>query len=401
MIVPHPVNMPYPESARPEVIVVGAGPVGLSLALGLARAGRRVLVLEKEPTTAEHSRAPAIWPRTQEILAGLGVLDAFVAEGIALPRVALTDAETGRELLALPLEELAGETPHPRLLIVPQSRTERLLREAVEREETAEIRFSTEAIDVEWDGAGVRVAYREEGETRAAAAAFAVGCDGAHSVVRESLGASFDGGTYRARAALADVRPREPAELPFPRLSTRRGIAVAIRMDARTWRLILPFAPEEARPLDQRVERAAARLFPAVRSAADYETVWQSEFRLHRRVSSAFADGRIALAGDAAHLNSPVGGQGMNAGIQDAAALTSALLEALERDDPAPLAAYGRARRAAIEEGVNRFTDRLTRVLLFRRGRALRPALRLAGLALRLPPVRRGILRRMAMLEGR
>lgn len=401
-IVPHRIKMPHAETARPEVIVVGAGPVGLSLALGLAGAGRRVLVLEKEPTTAEHSRAPAIWPRTQEILAELGVLDSFVAEGIALPRVALTDSETGRELLALPLEELADETPFPRLLIVPQSKTERLLREALDREETATTLFSAEAIDVEQDDSGVRVPFRLAGGTRTVRAAFAVGCDGAHSTVREALGASFDGGTYRMRAALADVRPRrEPEELPFPRLCTRGGVAVAIRMDERTWRLILPFRPGEFRPLDHRVERAAVRLFPAVRSAADYETVWQSEFHLHRRVSSVFASGRIALAGDAAHLNSPVGGQGMNAGIQDAAALTSALLEALERDDARPLLAYERARRTAVERGVNVFTDRLTRGLLFRRGRALRPVLRLASLALRIPPLRRRLLRRVAMLDGR
>ncbi|HUF88581.1 MAG TPA: FAD-dependent oxidoreductase, partial [Gemmatimonadota bacterium] len=109
----------HPSEQEPEAVVVGAGPVGLALALGLARAGRGVLVLEKDPTTAEHSRAPAIWPGTQEILAGLGVIDRFLARGIALPEVALRNAESGRVALSLSIRELADETPFPQLLILP------------------------------------------------------------------------------------------------------------------------------------------------------------------------------------------------------------------------------------------------------------------------------------------
>ena len=180
-------------------------------------------------------------------------------------------------------------------------------------------------------------------------------------------------------------------------------MAIGIRIEEDRWRLILPFSADgEAGgglPLDERVERAARRLFPGVRSREDYESVWQSRFRLHRRVASRFAAGRVALAGDAAHLNSPVGGQGMNAGIQDAAALTDALLEALEADAPGPLKGYAERRRRAIEGGVNPFTDRMTRLFLFREGRLLRPMLRAADLVLRLRPLRRRFLRRIAMLD--
>lgn len=383
-----------------EVAVVGAGPVGLALALGLARAGRRVVVLEKEASTSDHSRAPAIWPRTQEILDDLGLVERFLGRGIPLRRVRLHDAATGRVLIRLPLEELEEETPYPQLLILPQSTTERLLLKAVGQEPTAEVRFSSQVIGVEQDGAGVRVAFRGGDGTRALEAAFAVGCDGAHSAVRQAIGASFEGVTYGTRAALADVTPVHELDLPFPRLSTRGGLAVAIRIDERLWRLILPFAADDDLPLDERVERAAIRIFPRVVSSASYGTVWQSEFRLHRRVSSRFVEGRIALAGDAAHLNSPVGGQGMNAGLQDAADLTGALLRALDEGGPGPLAAYAGRRRRAIDEGVNPFTDRLTRLLLFRRGRLIRPILILARLTLSLAPLRRRFLRRIAMLDG-
>lgn len=380
-----------------DLIVVGAGPVGLAVALGVARRGRSVLVLEKEAATAEHSRAPAIWPRTQEVLAGLGVIDRFLAGGIALSEVALHDVDRGRTLVTIPVAELAGATPYPQLLVVPQSRTERLLLAALGERPTADVRFAAEVTGVEDEGAAVRVRFRHRGRDEAAVGAFVAGCDGARSTVRHALGASFEGVTYDARAALADVVLQPDRDLPFPRLTTRAGLAIGIRIESDLWRLILPFAAADALPLPVRVERAVRHLFPG---SEGYRTAWQSEFRLHRRLASRFAAGRVALAGDAAHLNSPVGGQGMNAGLQDAEALVAALAAALETDDPAPLAAYGRRRRRAVEQGVNPFTDRLTRVLLFGGGRAIRPLLAVARQALRLPSLRRRFLRRIAILES-
>lgn len=385
-----------------DVIVIGAGPVGLSLALGLARAGVDVLVLERETGTAEHSRAPAIWPRTQEILDELGILDRFLDVGLTLPRVELWDADRGRTLLRLPVAELAGETPHPRLLIVPQSTTEWLLREAVEATETAGIRFGAEVRTVESTEGGVEVRWRPtvsraEADEQTVRARFVAGCDGARSVVRHMLGASFDGITYTLEAALADIEVDGADRLPFPRLTTRPELAVAIRMDDHLWRLILPYFPGQGeRTLDERVRQATEHLFP---TGVTWRPVWRSEFRLHRRVSSCWKDGRIVLAGDAAHLNSPVGGEGMNAGIADAAALVTALREAVVADDPAPLEGYAQRRQRAIEGGVNRLTDFLTRILMAGRGRLVRPIFRGIDLLLRLlPPLRRRLLQRLALL---
>lgn len=379
-----------------DVIVVGAGPVGLSLALALARAGRSVTVLERKATISEHSRAPAIWPRTQEILADLGVIERFLERGIALDTVALFDVDRGRELVRLPLSELAGETAHPRLLILPQAETERLLCEAVRAHASAEIAFSTEVLELLDDGQRVAVHGRREGSPVTLSARHVIGCDGAHSRVRELIGASFPGQTYATSAALADLTfPDDSADLPFPRLSTRGPFAVAIRIDRDLWRLILPLTGE-ALPLERRIELAVAALF----GRSTYSLIWKSEFRLHRRLSSRFGRGRIALAGDAAHLNSPVGGQGMNAGIQDTEPLSAALLEALDRDDPAALDRYAQTRRGEIERGVNRFTDALTRTLLAADGRLVAPTLAAASLATRSARLRRRLLRRVAMLDG-
>lgn len=389
--------------SRTEVVVVGAGPVGLCLALGLARSGRSVLLAEKEPSTAERSRAPAIWPRTQEILADLGVVDRFQRAGTLVPEVELWDADEDRVLLRLPLRELAGTTDHPHLLLLPQSETERLLREELEGEGTADVRFSTEVVGVDpARGDRVRVACRRDGRRETVSAPFVVGCDGAHSTVRESLGVDFGGQTYGMRAALADVRLPADRSWRSPRLTARERVAVGLRLRppgpagrGGLWRLVFPVLGDRRLPLDERIDRAVADLF----SAARHTTVWSSEFRLHRRVAARFTAGRVALAGDAAHLNSPVGGQGMNSGIQDVAGLLPALDRALDRDDPGALERYGRGRRRAVREGVNRFTDRLTRMLFFGRGRFLKPTLRAVSLALRIPALRRRVLRRLAMID--
>lgn len=379
-----------------DVVVVGAGPVGLAVALGLARDGRSVLVLEKEASTSDHSRAPIIWPRTQEILAELGVVDSFLDEGIIRSDIQLWDVDHRRVLLSVPLHELREETAYPQLLICPQSTTERLLCEALQDEPSAEVHFSAAVTDLDLRDGHLAVHYEEEGSVGSVLSTFVAGCDGAHSRVREVMGTSFDGMTYRMEAALADLRlsPDRP-DVRSPRMTRRNAVATAIRIGAGQWRVIMPRRPQEKVPLDQRIEQAASDLFEAV----DYTTAWKSEFNLHRRISTPFTTDRVALAGDAAHLTSPVGGQGMNLGIQDANALKEALLAALHRGTLSPLTEYAQERRAAAESGVVRLTDRLTQGLLAGRGVFLVPALRAVGALLQLQPLRRRVMRRMAMLE--
>ncbi len=379
-------------------MVVGAGPVGLSLALGLARGGKRVLVFEKEATTSQHSRAPAIWPRTQEILAQLDALDPLTERGIVHHKLQLVDADhNDQALIDFPLEELADETAYPQLLVIPQSETERLLCAQLQEAPNVDILFSSELTTLRQDPNEVTATYRQARRHLQVRAPFLVGCDGAHSRVREALAFSFDGHVYDMEAALADVVLTHDRDYPFPRLTTQAGVVVGIRIDENCWRLILPTFAETETPLDARVRQAVAALF----GESEYRTIWSSEFTLHRRISSSFVQRRIALAGDAAHLNSPVGGQGMNAGIQDSEALCTALLAALSTNQTEHLLTYEQKRMAAVAEQVNRFTDWLTKLLFLGDGRLVRPVLRSGQMSLRAPPLRRRFLRNLAMLEER
>lgn len=378
-----------------DLVVVGAGPVGLAVALGLAQKDRSVLVLEKNSGLSEHSRAPLIWPRTQEILSDLDVVSRFEEKGIVRSRIRLWNTDRGRVLLRYPIEELRGETPFPQVILCPQSRTERILYDALEEEPSAEVRFSAEVTGLEQSQDSVEVRFEQNGQSGSVTTAYAAGCDGAHSRVRDAIADSFSGQTYSAQAALTDITFDRQQDVRFPRLTRKRGVATAIRIDDDLWRLIMPRSTERAAPLHTRIDRAVDDLFPA----SSYETVWKSEFNLHRRVSSSFFQRRVVLAGDAAHLTSPVGGQGMNLGLQDASALIGALDRALKRDTSDPLSGYTSERREAIETGAVWATDRLTQLLLARRGTFLVPFLRLFGFALRIRPLRHMVMRRMAMLD--
>ncbi|MGE0172655.1 MAG: FAD-dependent oxidoreductase [Oligoflexales bacterium] len=373
-----------------DVVIVGAGPTGLSLGLALAREKKRVIVLEKKSRLSERSKAPAIWPRTQEILQQLGVLESFLSEGTQRPRLEFWDADRDKVLVRLDFDVIKDRTSCPRLLVLEQAETERLLFEKLRTYPNAEILFDHEVGSVSDIGDSVFVQYASNGETSTVFGKYVVGCDGAHSVVRGALGFHLGGFTYPFQISLVDILIKNEDERHPLRMSTRGGLALGINIKGGLWRLILPFT--DKRRLT--VSEAVSKLFGTM----EYEQVWFSDFHIHDRMSSNFVKGRIAIAGDAAHLNSPVGGQGMNAAIQDAYLLSKVLADALARNEPAHLRRYEAERRQIVRARVNRFTNLLTRLLLGNGGRWLRFVMQVAGLACRVRWVQRQILKKLAML---
>jgi len=384
------------------IAIVGAGPVGLSLALGLARQGVRSVVVEREGATSGESRAPGIHVRTREALGRWGLEERFLEAGALTSEIRLHSVRPGRgHLASLDFSEIVDEAYRPGLLILEQSETERLLLEAAVETGLCEIRFRTEAVGLEQRQDRVLLAIRDSERESEVTARYVVGCDGANSFVREALGLSFEGITYSVRPLLADVRVEDERDgLPWPRVHNGRGgITSAIRLRAGLWRLIRlergePRSGEEVGEAEVRA-RLEETLGPG-----DYETVWASRFRIHRRASPRFRVGRVLLAGDAAHVHSPVGGLGMNGGIQDAHALAWKLAHALGGgDEDRLLDAYDVERRAVIVEDLSRYTDLLTRTFLDSPAFLREVAFFLLRRMLRIGRFRRRSLRRSSMLD--
>ncbi|HEY9855958.1 MAG TPA: FAD-dependent monooxygenase [Stenomitos sp.] len=350
------------------VVISGAGPVGLALAVGLAHHGIRSLVLEDDPALSRHSKAPGIHARTLEVFRAWGVIDRFMAEGEFLRQPQLWVAGMSEPQATVDLSVLADRTAYPGVMLLPQDRTEALLYERLKELGMSEVRFGHRLTSFEAGPAGVTVEVAPpSGASYRLDAEYLVGCDGAHSMVRECLGWHLEGKTYPSRFMLADVRLHdERAELPWPRMApVPRGLLVGLRLQPQLWRIIATVLPklDEAHALaPEQIDRHVTALF----GPGPFEEVWKSLFHVHCRTSPHFRLGRVLLAGDAAHLNSPAGGQGMNSGIHDAHNLAWKLARALSGGNAdALLDSYEAERRPAILTGVDRYTDLLTRAVLW------------------------------------
>ncbi|MFT3974350.1 MAG: FAD-dependent monooxygenase [Amaricoccus sp.] len=311
-------------SARDDVLIVGAGPTGLVLALWLVRQGMRVRVVDAAAGPGTASRAMVVQARTLELYRQLDLAEAVVAAGFRNPAFNLWTG--GRHRARVAFGEAgagAGVTPYPFLLVYPQDRHERLL---VERLAAlgVEVERRTELLD--FDDRGDHVAARlrgPDGAERTVEAAWLAGCDGARSVVRHRIGAGFPGGTYSKVFYVADVEARGAAANGEVNIALDQADFVAWigYDDAGRGRLIGVVDD----PDDEDGGAETARRFEDVgrRAMTDIglevgRVNWFSTYRVHHRVTDRYRQGRAFLLGDAAHIHSPAGGQGMNTGIGDA-----------------------------------------------------------------------------------
>jgi 2-polyprenyl-6-methoxyphenol hydroxylase-like FAD-dependent oxidoreductase len=363
-----------------DVLVVGAGPTGLTAAAALIAHGIRAVVVDKLPEGQNTSRAAAINARTLEVLEDLDVARRMVKAGLIAPR--FTMREGPRVLIPVDFSRLP--TKHPYTLMLSQADTERLLLERLNELGGEVIRPKTLG-RVTQDADGVTATF-DDGETLRAG--YVVGTDGMHSTVREQAGIGFAGGEFAESFALADVRltgeaPRDEVILFY----ANEGLTVLAPLPDDIFRIVAPATDAPKVPSPAFVQSLLDnRAFGPGRLVVT-DLLWGTRFRIHHRVADGYRAGRLLLAGDAAHVHSPAGGQGMNLGITDAIALADALAEVLRGGSDTALDAYATAQRQRAEQ-VLKLTGRLTRIATL--PRPLRP-IRNSGmrLAARVPAVRR------------
>ncbi|HEX5658251.1 MAG TPA: FAD-dependent monooxygenase [Polyangiales bacterium] len=383
------------------VLIVGAGPVGLSMALGLAQRGQRALVIEKNAQLNRHSKAVVVLPRTLQIFQEWGLEPVFRGRAQWLDRLRVHDPEQ-RKLLEVDFRVLDDVSAVAAVAILPQDETERILYDACEASALIEVRLGHELVGLEQHAEYVRAEVVADGQSYALEAPHLCACDGAHSRVRELLGCELEGKTYDDYAILADVLvddERDSKSWPIVDLSAR-GFHFVVRFADKRWRLVLavPGRSEKTEPPNELIQTEIERLL----GPGPIEVLWKSSFHLHMRSVAHFRNQRVLLLGDAAHLTSPAGGQGMNAGIQDAHNLAWKLA-AIARGANAEtyLDSYDRERHDAIRHNVDVFTDRLTRYGIDAPPKLRRAAFELVHLANQLALTKRRIVQRISMLDLR
>lgn len=379
-----------------EVLIVGAGPTGLALAAELWRLGVKPVTIDKLVEGANTSRAAVVHARTLEVLEALDVVPQLLNDGLKVPTFRVRDRD--KILISVDFKEIPSK--YAFTLMCPQNRTEAILLARL-RALGGAVMHSAEVTDMEMTGDGAHVSVYENGWTQHIDARWVIGCDGMHSRVREIAGLTFKGAAYAQSFVLADVRMDWPLERDEVKLFfSSDGLLVVAPLPENHYRIVATVDDAPEQPSESYVQALLDTRGPKTMPARIYTSVWSSRFKVHHRVAEAPRKGRVLLCGDAAHVHSPAGGQGMNTGIQDAVALAAVLVKVLAGDDETRLDSWA-AERHQIAEHIVALTDRATKMATLHSpaGKSLRNVA--LGFAGHIEPFKRALARNIAELEDR
>jgi 3-(3-hydroxy-phenyl)propionate hydroxylase len=336
-----------------RVLIAGAGPVGLVAAANLVNAGVPVTVFEAGADLSEESRASTFHPPTLDMLERLGAAAPLIAQGLIAPRFQYRSKRHG-VLAQFDFSAIADTTGHPYRVQCEQSKLTRILCQQLSAKAEFELQFNARVKDASQDRARVEIAIERNGHTERRSGRWLIGADGARSDVRRAAGIEFPGFTWPERFLVVST--------PFDFSSVISGlVAVSYVADPQRWhfllqipglcRVMFPIALHESDERALSAEFAQSLMATVVPGISNYEIAHTTLYKVHQRVAETFRRGQIFLAGDAAHINNPLGGMGMNGGIHDAINLTSRLVEVWGgREYDSDLERYDRQRRGVTLE---------------------------------------------------
>ncbi len=346
-----------------DVLIVGAGPTGLMMASQLLRFGIRFRIIDKQADRAHESRAFAIQAKSMEILQNLGLVSEFLK--VARPGVEVAFYASGKKIVTFKFgDSILKDTPFPNIYFLPQSETERILIEHLEKNGIL-IDRETELLSLTQTQQLVDATIKNNrtGQVEKISCRYLVGCDGAHSTVRHALNLTFEGAPYEQEFILADVKVNWPYSSDnFTFFTSKKGILLNFPFSQDLSRIIIARGGNSGQkkldtPSLEEVTQLATEITDAPIKLSNAE--WITRFHLHHRGVDHYRQGRAFVAGDAAHIHSPVGGQGMNTGLQDATNLAWKLALVIKKISSDDLLNTYETERHRIGQILLKTTDRL------------------------------------------
>ena len=339
------------------MLIAGAGPVGLVAAANLVAHGIPVTVLEAGSALSEESRASTFHPPTLDMLDDLGIAQPLIAQGLLAPKFQYRSRQHGL-IAQFDFAGIADVTRHPFRLQCEQSKLTRILLNKLAENPNFDIAFSSPVRQVHQDSDSVTVTIDREGRTDTQSGRWLIGADGARSDIRRSLAIEFEGFTWQERFLVVST--------PFnfhnviPDLVSVNYVADPQRWHfllqiPQLWRIMFPVSSDESDELALSPGFAQSLMATVVPGITSYEIAHTTLYRVHQRVAKTFYAARVFLVGDAAHINNPLGGMGMNGGIHDAINLTRRMIEVWRKTKPdTEFGRYDRQRRLVTKEHVEK-----------------------------------------------
>jgi 3-(3-hydroxy-phenyl)propionate hydroxylase len=349
-------------AADADVLISGAGPIGLTAALNLVRRGISVIVLEAGDRIFDDPRAGTIHPPTLEMFAAVGITEAMLARGYIVRNYQYRDRKTG-VVADFDLGALADDTPFPYRLMLEQHKICHILLDCLQNESAAQVLMEHRVSHVEQDGGGVTATIVTPGGTRTFRGSWMIGCDGGRSQVRKCMNVDFSGFTYGERFLVLstpyDFAPHGYALTNY--IADPEEWCALFKVPGHdeqgTWRVVFPVDARLAVDAVFDESEVQRRIQGFHRRVGDYDVIHRNIYDVHQRVASCYRNGRLLIAGDAAHINNPLGGMGMNFGFHDVFNLAEKLASVI-RDGAGDglIDLYDRQRRTVAQEYLQRQT---------------------------------------------